>query len=301
MSKTVYGAPRPHLNIMFMELRLFCSLFAHYLLHISSVAAEAHYQAQIRCIGGPPYDLAPYPGQFPLEVGLHGPFTTARSTCAKAIYGGNNYINAGAFCHWEASPPTVVFENTTIHRAGRDIPYAVLAFCLNRCRCLKDLSPEAARDGTIPAAEIVASEFQYETRFRTGFRPYDVNPARSNFWRTTPAFYPRFINTIDVFFAREDDLGVDKRHVFNMPALIHDGPRAPRCNGNLPPWGDTFPFPFRVNMFSTLKELCVVSYFGGSMKGNAGLQCDSHHQLEVVEEFLQYVFEAHWFFNHLLM
>jgi hypothetical protein len=272
---------------MLAALHLFCSLFAIQLLYTSPTAADRHYQAQIRCIGDPPYGFTRYPGQFPLQVGLSGPFSTARSICAKAIYGGNTFTNAGAFCHWEASPPTIVFETNIISRAGRDISYGLFAFCINRCRCLKNLSSEAISEGTIPAGEILAYEFEYDTRYSTGIRPYDVNPPRSTFWLNSLLLLPGFINTMDIFFAREDNLGLDSTHVLHMAVPISRGPKAPRCNGDLPRWGDTFPTPFRIDMFSTLKQLCAVSYFGGSPKGNAGLQCSIHDQLEVMEEFVQ--------------
>ena len=105
-------------------------------------------QAQVRCIGKIP-DWTMHVSN--ADIPIRNMYSNMRQLCAKTSYGGHpTRFNAGAYCGYKFSPPTVFFE-----KKREDMEhYWVL--CQFRCRCVKGTWEEINEHR--PALEIQTSE-----------------------------------------------------------------------------------------------------------------------------------------------
>jgi hypothetical protein len=226
------------------------------------------WNRQIRCIG------PMFGGVTEAMTGGPTQFSTARKFCAAQDYGGLPMYNMGGFCDRFHGRPVVAFsklpgeelgippleEPSSPWLAQRRFYDKSLAFCFQRCRCIRDQA-QPGQGRLWPALEILTSEQEQASSF------YDRNPGFYVVSDPTPFGVPgeRYIK---VPVAQEATYQTRGIRLWTISSRTDH--EAPRCL-NLRP--ALYPEPFRRSNFAVAQELCASVLHGGSLQGNAGAVC----------------------------
>ena len=230
--------------------------------------ADPHYN--ISCLGTS-YDL-----QLPSSPGFDPNEVTMQRLCAKPQFnGGKPYQHLGGWCNWYPTRSKVVFD---LSAAAQIHPFyanpRILLGCFNRCFCNFGLPPNTtSQPKAAPYMESWESDQTYEVQadvtdnFDAGWT-FQMKPLDSDNQVDVPTISHKgrqgssLVSVAEVAtfgqVERMEDRWADPRIAY----VSMDADNEIECHGVIPLW--PFPPPYTRFDFSTLQELCSVSFFGGN-------------------------------------